>query len=227
MTDMTQADNIAAQTGTAKSLPPSLFAFSVFYGGMVCLAGILANKQVHLGPIEIEAGIFAFIILVMLSSAVAELHGRAVANKLVAFGFAPLIFSIFLTLFVLVLPASAEMQPERLAAFDTMMWATPRIWIAGIMAYGVGQFLNVYVFSRLSAATGRWIAVRGVIAGILSQIVDTAIFIPVSFYGEFDITNLLIGQMIAKVVLVMVLVPVVILFFVRFGRWLDSGSSTV
>ncbi len=210
----------------ASGIPRSLFAFSIFYGGMVCLAGILANKQVHIGPLEVEAGIFAFILLVMLSSAVAELHGRAVANRLVAFGFAPLVFSIFLTLFVLALPVSPQMPAERIAAFNMMMWATPRIWVAGILAYGVGQFLNVYLFSKLTAATGRWIAVRGVVAGMLSQIVDTAIFIPVSFYGEFPITNLLIGQMIAKVALVLIVMPLLIILVVRFGRWLDSQPAS-
>jgi uncharacterized integral membrane protein (TIGR00697 family) len=208
------------------TVPRSLFAFSVFYGGMVCLAGILANKQVEIFQyLHVEAGIFAFIILVMMSSAVAELHGRAAANKLVAYGFGPLVFSIFLTLFVLVLEPAPEMQPERLAAFNTMMWATPRIWVAGIMAYGVGQFLNVFLFSKLTGATGKWVGLRAVIAGVISQIVDTLIFITVSFYGEFPITNLLIGQMIAKIVLAMVLVPLVIVLLVRFGRWLDGTQA--
>ena len=43
---------------------------------MVCIAGVLANKQVALGPLAVEAGIFAFLMLVVTSSAVAELHGR-------------------------------------------------------------------------------------------------------------------------------------------------------
>ncbi|MFC4291102.1 queuosine precursor transporter [Sphingorhabdus arenilitoris] len=212
----------------ASRIPRSLFAFSVFYGGMVCLAGILANKQVAFFGLEVEAGIFAFILLVMLSSAVAELHGRAVANRLVAFGFAPLIFSIFLTLFVLILPAPANMPAEqaaRLDAFNIMMWATPRIWAAGILAYGVGQFLNVYIFSKLTAATGKFVAVRGVIAGVLSQIVDTLIFITVSFYGVFPITDLLLGQMLAKVVLAVIIVPLMIVIFVKLGRWLDGDTA--
>ncbi len=208
-----------------KSVPRSLFAFSVFYGGMVCLAGILANKQVQLGPLAVEAGIFAFIIIVILSSTVAELHGRTAANKLVAYGFGPLIFSIILTLFVLALPASQEMQPERLEAFTVLMTATPRIWIAGILAYGVGQFLNVFLFSKLAGSTGKWVAARGVVAGVISQIVDTLIFITVSFYGEFPITNLLIGQAIAKVALVIVVLPFVIIGLVRFGRWLDGTGA--
>ncbi|NJM49565.1 MAG: queuosine precursor transporter [Sphingomonadales bacterium] len=209
-------------------IPRSLFAFSVFYGGMVCLAGVLANKQVAFFGLEVEAGIFAFILLVMLSSAVAELHGRAVANRLVAFGFAPLIFSILLALFVLFLPAPAHMPPEqsaRLDAFNIIMWATPRIWAAGILAYGVGQFLNVYIFSRLTVATGKFVAVRGVIAGVLSQIVDTLIFITVSFYGVFPITDLLLGQMLAKVVLAVIIVPLMIVIFVKLGRWLDGEAQ--
>ena len=35
---------------TPRSLSPSLFAFAIFYGGMVCIAGVLGNKQVALGP---------------------------------------------------------------------------------------------------------------------------------------------------------------------------------
>ncbi|WOE75654.1 queuosine precursor transporter [Alterisphingorhabdus coralli] len=216
----TTSPDSQTETEQQSGIPRSLFAFSVFYGGMVCIAGVLANKQVAIGPLEVEAGIFAFIILVMLSSAVAELHGRAAANRLVAFGFAPLVFSILLALFVLALPA-AQNDPARLDAFNTIMLATPRIWLAGIAAYGVGQFLNVYLFSKLTAATGQWIALRGVIAGVLSQLVDTVIFITGSFYGEFPIMDLLIGQSIAKVVLAMVVVPVLIVFIVRFGRWID------
>jgi hypothetical protein len=33
----------------AFAVTPSLFAFSVFYGGMVCIAGVLGNKQAALG----------------------------------------------------------------------------------------------------------------------------------------------------------------------------------
>ena len=42
---------------------------------------------------------------------------------------------------------------------------------------------------------------------MLSQIVDTLLFITIAFYGVFPIANLLAGQMLAKVVLSAVLVP--------------------
>ena len=121
---------------------------------MVCIAGVLGNKQVALGPLAVEAGIFAFLLLVVTSSAVAELHGRAIANRLVLFGFVPLIVSLFLSLIVLQIPASPQMDPQRLSAFETMMGGTPRIWLGGILAYGISTFLNVTIFSRLKAREG-------------------------------------------------------------------------
>src|SRR5437868_5538606 len=69
----------AAMETTAPAIPKSLFVFSIFYGGMVCVAGVLGNKLVGLGPLSalgpvlgleplgIEAGICAFLLLVIVS----------------------------------------------------------------------------------------------------------------------------------------------------------------
>src|ERR1700761_1440054 len=152
---MTSEVQAAARAPAGNAIPRSLLFLSVFYGGMVCIAGVLGNKQVALGPLAVESGIFAFLLLVVTSSAVAELHGRAVANRLVLIGFVSLLASLLLSLFVLALPPSPQMDPARLSAFDTMMSGTPRIWLGGILAYGISTFLNVTIFSRLKASEGR------------------------------------------------------------------------
>jgi uncharacterized integral membrane protein (TIGR00697 family) len=207
-----------------RSIPLSLFALSIFYGGMVCIAGVLGNKQVALGPLAVEAGIFAFLLLVVTSSSVAELHGRPIANRLVLIGFVPLIASLVLSLFVLALPPSPQMDPARLSSFNTVMGGTPRIWIGGICAYGVSTFLNVTIFSRLKAREGAGLLwLRAAIASVLSQIVDTLIFISIAFYGVFPIGELLLGQMLAKGVLSAALVPPLVYLFVGLGRRLDGN----
>ena len=220
MSTAPQAPTASAATG----IRPSLFAFAIFYGGMVCIAGVLGNKQVALGPLAVEAGIFAFLLLVITSSAVAELHGRDMANKLVLIGFVPLIASLLLTLIVLGVPASPEMDPARLSAFNTIMEGTPRIWLAGIVAYGISQLLNVTIFTWLKGREGgNLLWLRAGAASVLSQIVDTLLFISIAFYGVFPIANLLAGQMLAKVVLSAVMVPPLIYAFVAIGRKLDRA----
>jgi len=206
------------------SIPRSLFVFSILYGGMVPLGGFLGAKQVTLGPLAVEAGIFPFLTLVALSSAIAELHGSDVANRLVRYGFVPLVLAIALTFLVLQLPTDAGMYEPAKEAFPIIMGQGGRMMAAGILAYGVSVTLNIWIFDKLRAAVGRWAGLRGFIAAALSQIVDTLIFITVSFYGVRPIMDLMIGQAIAKVVLSAVMVPAIIWLVVRIGRKLDTAT---
>ncbi|GAB5348415.1 queuosine precursor transporter [Alteriqipengyuania sp. 357] len=219
------------QTRTAPppALPRPLFVFALLYGGMTVLAGVLGFKQIALPlgftTLAVESGIFAFLMLVAISSAIAQVYGSAIANRLVLWGFAPLGLSILLIQVVLALPPSPQMPVENLAAFETVLSQTGRIMIAGPIAYGVSLFLNVWLFERLRGQNtegrgnggGFWMMLRGGFASAISQAVDTLIFITVAFYGQFDIVPLLIGQAIAKVVLSFVFVPLIIWVLVRLA----------
>lgn len=214
-----------APSAPTPAIPRPLFVYALIYGGMTVLAGVLGFKQIALPlgftTLAVESGIFAFLMLVAISSAIAQVYGRSVANKLVLWGFAPLGLSILLIQVVLAFPPSPQMPAENLAAFETVLSQTGRIMLAGPIAYGVSLFLNVWLFERLRGTGdggGVWMMLRGGFASAISQAVDTVIFITVAFYGQFDIVPLLIGQAIAKVVLSFVLVPLIIWVLVRFAR---------
>lgn len=214
----------------APAIQRSLFVFSIFYGGMVCIAGVLGVKQVALGPLAVEAGVFAFLLLVVMSSAVAELHGQKIATMLVRFGFVPLVVSAVLIHLVLALPTDPGMYPPAISAFPIVVGQGARMMIAGLISYGTSQTLNVLVFERLrngngGLSGGKLLWLRGMIASVISQIVDTVLFITISFYGERPILALMEGQMLAKVTLSIVLVPFLITGFVAIGRWLDRPTA--
>ena len=212
---------------TSRAIPLSLFVFALFYGGMVCIAGVLGNKLVALGPLAVEAGIFAFLLLVVTSSAVAELHGEAWANRLVRIGFAPLIAAMVLIELVLRLPAAVAMDAARLGAFEAILGQSARLMLAGLISYGTSQTLNVFIFSRLKGSEGgKLLWFRAAVASVLSQIVDTLLFITISFYGVFPIGSILVGQLLAKVVLSIVLVPPLIYLVVALGRKLDGTAAS-
>jgi queuosine precursor transporter len=222
------------ETAAALPAPRGLFVLLLLYGGMAVLAGFLAFKQVSLGfgGLAVEAGIFAFLLLVVISSTVAQLYGERTANRLVWWGFLPLAFSIALMALVLWLPPSPDMlsgRPGANEAFGVVHGQFWRVVASGPVAYLVSLLLNVWIFTRLRGSgetkTGG-LMVRGAIASALSQAIDSVIFVTLAFYGEFPITNLLIGQVIAKVVLSLVLVPVLITLGVALARRLDDGSGT-
>ena len=218
----------------AIKMPLGLFVFTLLYGGMTVLAGVVAFKQVQLVPTDlaVEAGIFAFLLLVVISSTIAQLYGKALAQRLVWWGFLPLAMSAAIIFLVLGLPPSPEMtefRGEDLAAFERVLGQTPRIMMAGPVAYIVSLMLNIWIFDRLRGNTedGSTVGlmIRGAIASALSQAIDSVIFVTLAFYGEFDITDLLIGQTIAKVTLSLVLVPFLITGGVKAAQWLDARKA--
>lgn len=214
------------------TLPLGMFVFTLIYGGMTVLAGVLAFKQVQLWPtsLAVESGIFPFLLLVVISSTLSQLYGREAATRIVWWGFFPLGLSAALMQLVLALPASQEMlafRPDDLAAFEQVHRSTWRVWLAGPAAYITSLLLNIWIFDRLRGSgetTTISLMVRGAIASALSQATDSVIFVTLAFYGEFDITDLLIGQVLAKVALSIALVPFLITFGVQAATWLDRRA---
>lgn len=219
----------------SSGIPLSLFVFTIFYGGMAVIAGVLAFKQVQLWPTQlaVEAGIFAFLLLVVISSTIAQIYGERWANRLVWWGFLPLGFSIVLMALVLALPPSPDMlsgRPGANEAFDLVHGQFWRVVASGPVAYLISLLLNVWIFSRLRGSGETrtlGLMARGAIASALSQAIDSVIFVTLAFYGEFDITNLLIGQVIAKVVLSLIVVPPLIYLMVAIGHRLDRNRQPV
>ena len=205
-----------------RPIAPSLLLFSLAYGGMVTLAGVLGAKQVALGPLVVEAGIFPFLILIGISSGIAELHGKPTADRLARYGFIPLIMAILLTFFVLQLPTDPGMYEPAKEAFPIILGQSWRMMAAGIAAYGVSLTLNIWLFDRLRRANLGLSAMRGFLAAALSQVVDTVIFIGISFYGVRPIGQLMAGQMLTKVALSAVMIPAIIWIVGRVGRRIDS-----
>lgn len=216
------------------AFPLGMFVFTLLYGGMTVLAGVLAFKQVQLWPtsLAVESGIFPFLLLVVISSTLSQLYGRDAAKRIVWWGFLPLGLSALLMQLVLALPASSEMiafRPEDLAAFEQVNRSTWRVWMAGPASYITSLLLNIWIFDRLRGKSDNestlGLMARGAVASALSQAVDSVIFITLAFYGEFDITDLMIGQVLAKVVLSLVLVPFLITGGVRAANWLDAKKQ--
>jgi hypothetical protein len=213
------------------TIPRSLFVFSLIYGGLVVLAGVLGTKIAQIGPLYVEAGIFAFLQLVVISSAMAELHGKDVANRLVRYGFIPLILSMVMISIVIQIPAAGFWTQQD--SFASILGQGRRLQLAGLISYGIAQTLNVYVFARMASGGGRSLWLRGLIAGLLSQIVDTMFFITIAFWGAIDpgtgevypIVDMMKGQIIAKMVLTTLMVPPLIALVVRIGRKLDEPRA--
>ncbi len=134
-----------------------------------------------------SVAIFVLPLLYTLTDVVVETKGRDRARSMVWSG---LIVVALLTLYSILataLPPSHRYAPTE-HAYDTIFHAAARISIASLIAFGISEFMDVAVFSRLKDRMknkGLWL--RNNVSNFVSQFFDSTVFIFLAFY-TFDHT---------------------------------------
>ena len=211
------SDATDVKTAPAKSLQQ----FAVLYGGLLVVAGVLGFKLIKLGPLAVPGGVFGFLLAIVVTNATAELHGRPVAQRMVLMGFVPLLFSVGLMQLVLALPP-AEGWPGQATA-EAVFGSSIRLMLAGMVAYGISQTLDVTIFTWMRGQPGgHMLWLRATVAAFVAQTVDTLIFVTIAFYGKFALLPVIGGQLAAKALVWGLAIPLLYLA-VAVGRRLDRG----
>ena len=208
----------------------SLFVFlcAAFVAALVT-ANVLAAKIVSLGGLFVPAGVLAYSITFAVTDTVCEVWGRRRTQTLVNAGFLVLILVWGLTALALAMPA-APFWPNQ-EAFGTILGATGRIILASLIAYGVSQTFDVWIFNRIKelfAARHLWI--RNNVSTLLSQTLDTGLFITIAFYGQLPLLPLMAGQLAVKYTIALLDTPVVygLVYLVRMkGGAAGATGDTV
>ena len=81
------------------------------------------------------------------------------------------------------LPASKRFAPSE-SAYDKIFTQSIRIYIASLIAFAAGDFLDVFIFSKIRKAMGKkalWF--RNNASNFLAQFIDTTLFISLAFYS--------------------------------------------
>ncbi|MCV5225091.1 queuosine precursor transporter, partial [Escherichia coli] len=69
---------------------------------------------------------------------------------------------------------------------------TPRIVVASLTAFWIGEFVNSYVLKKMKMWTsGRFLWMRTIGSTIMGEIADSAVFYPVAFFGIWSNEQLL------------------------------------
>ena len=205
-------------------IPRSLQTYAVLYGGLLVVAGVLGFKLIKLaipgfGPLAVPGGVFGFLLAIVTVNATAELHGRPVAQRMVFMGFVPLLVSLGLMQLVLALPPADGWEGQAIA--QEVFGSSIRLILAGMIAYGVSQTLDVTIFTWMRGQPGgHMLWLRASVAALVAQTVDTLIFVTIAFYGKFPLLPVIGGQLAAKALVWGLAIPLLYLA-VWAGRVLD------
>lgn len=117
-----------------------LVPISGLFSAVLIVSLILSGKIVSVGGITFTAAVIVFPLSYLFGDVLTEVYGFASARRVVWAGFAAQIVWIVSYWIAAALPP-APFWPHQ-QAFETVLGATPRIALAGMSAYLVGEFLN-------------------------------------------------------------------------------------
>lgn len=170
------------------------FIMAIFVTVLLCANIIGPAKLWSIGDFVFGAGILFFPISYLFGDILTEVYGYAKARRVVWTGFGALIFASFMSWTVLKLPAADGWEHQE--AYELVLGSTPRIAIASMIAYFVGEFCNSYVLAKMKVKMkGKHLWMRTIGSTIVGEGVDSIIFYPLAFYGLWPTELLLMATL--------------------------------
>lgn len=206
----------------------------------IALGTILANIQVtksinfEVGSIVIAAtlGNIMYGTLFLVTDALGEKYGKKDARKAVYIGF----FSLLAT--VIIMQMALLFEPNEFdfaqGSLVTIFGFLPRLALGSLTAYAVSQFFDVYFFHKIktkySSDNLLWLRNNG--STILSQLIDSIIFVPIAFapvviFGADGLPWNIVWEIFWTTYIIKVLVAALDTPFVYLIKYLKPMDETV
>jgi uncharacterized integral membrane protein (TIGR00697 family) len=141
--------------------------------------------------ITFVAGVLFFPLSYIFGDVLTEVYGYARDRRCVWAGFAALAFAALMAAVIVALPPASWWQ-EQQKAVVAVFGNTSRIVLASIIAFWSGSFVNSYVLAKMKIWTaGRWLWTRTIGSTLCGELVDSALFYTIAFYGLWESSHLL------------------------------------
>jgi queuosine precursor transporter len=187
-----------------------VFLTALLLGNLI--AGKLIGVPIGGRELAMSAGGIPFPLTFVLTDLLNEFYGRKVVRRVTLLGFAmtALAFGMIYFADALAWHGSAEDGAYR-TSWEMIFSSATRIQIASMIAYLIGQFLDISVFFALKRLTGgRALWLRATGSTVLSQGIDTALvtLIGFSFLPDEILVEMITTAYGLKIVVAIALTPV-------------------
>ncbi len=178
--------------------------------GLLLISNVGATKLIEFGPIITDGGAFLFPLVYIVGDILSEVYGFKAARKAILLGFGMSILAALTFWIVQISPPAASWENQE--AFEAVVGFVPRIVLASVAGFLVGQLLNAYVLVKIKEKTKEkalWLRLLG--SSFIGEFADTVVFCTIAFYGVItggEFLNYVIIGYIYKTVVEVALLPV-------------------
>jgi len=175
------------------------------FSALTVLANLIAVKTITFGPFIAPAAVLVYASTFLMTDILSELFGKGKARLAVWTGFIANIVMLVSILIAVRWSASPVMDPGLANSFDAVFGFAPRVIAASMAAYLVSQHHDVWAYGFWRDKTdGRHLWLRNNASTMVSQAIDTVIFISLAFYAVFPnsvILEMMVGQYAIKLLI--------------------------
>lgn len=175
-----------------------IFSFAI----ILLTSNVITVKQVSIGPILATASFFLYPFSYMIGDILTEVYGYKMMRKVILLGLCANFIFVICTTIAIYLPSPNFYHGQD--AFLSIFSLTPRIFIASVIAYLVGEILNAWSMEKIKILTkGKYLYIRTIGSTFIGEALDTLIFCSIAFYGvvphEF-LVSLMLGYFFVKMI---------------------------
>ena len=149
---------------------------------VLLISNIASTKILTLWKFTFDGGTILFPLSYIFGDILTEVYGFKRSRRVIWLGFfSALLMSLVLYVVQMLPPANGWSNQQ---AFETLLGFVPRIVLASLIAYFMGEFSNSVTLSLLKIRTkGKLLWVRTISSTIIGEGIDTIVFCMIAFYG--------------------------------------------
>ena len=156
--------------------------------------------------------IYIFPVTYILSDVFSEVYGYRWSRITCYMGFAMNV--VMVLAFELAIASPAPSYWGNQEAFETVLGSAPRVLVASLSAFVIGDLVNDRVFRRLKSKhpdDHKKFGIRAIASSFFGEVADSLVFIPIAFLGQMPIESLvqmLVAQVVLKTAYEVIILPI-------------------
>ncbi|MCD4704688.1 queuosine precursor transporter [bacterium] len=152
-----------------------------FFIASLILANLLGSKITTILGMRVSVGIFFIPILFLVTDIITEVHGKARAKNFFYISISVLLFALIMMYLCIIMPAHEKWLNQE--AYEIIFRGSLRMTIASLIAFILSQYHDIWAFQFWKKKThGKFLWLRNNASTIVSQFIDTTIFMYIAFY---------------------------------------------
>ena len=187
----------------------------IFIASLIA-ANVVAVKLLLIGKFIQSAGIICYPITFLVTDILSDVFGKERAKRLVWFGFIAQLWFLLMVTIGRYLPYPQFWDGQE--SYVRIIGFIPRLVLGSLVAYLLSQLHDVWAFHFWKGKTkGEHLWIRNNASTIVSQLIDSVVFVTIAFIGVVPgsvLLMMIIVQYVCKVIIAIVDTP-----FIYLGVW--------